>query len=67
MPTKRLLRQNLDYAHEAKARVELFSGEDAIESHPGFRRPATASPRSSSATAIKPDGPAACAQIRWSA
>ena len=27
-----LLRQNLDYAHEAKARVELLSGDDAIES-----------------------------------
>ncbi len=27
-----LLRQNLDYAHEAKARVELLAGEDPIES-----------------------------------
>jgi len=27
-----LLRQNLDYAHEAKARVELLTGEDPIES-----------------------------------
>jgi two-component system sensor histidine kinase KdpD len=25
------IRENLDYAHEAKARVELLSGEDAIE------------------------------------
>ncbi|MGA3204748.1 MAG: hypothetical protein ABSF12_19825 [Bryobacteraceae bacterium] len=26
-----LIRENLDYAHEAKARVELLTGEDAIE------------------------------------
>lgn len=29
---ERLLRQNLDYAHEAKARVELLTGEDAVAS-----------------------------------
>jgi two-component system sensor histidine kinase KdpD len=29
---QRLIRENLDYAHEAKARVELLSGEDPIES-----------------------------------
>jgi two-component system, OmpR family, sensor histidine kinase KdpD len=29
---QRLIRENLDYAHQAKARVELLSGEDPIES-----------------------------------
>jgi two-component system, OmpR family, sensor histidine kinase KdpD len=28
---QRLIRENLDYAHEAKARVELLTGEDATE------------------------------------
>jgi len=28
---QRLIRENLDYAHQAKARVELLSGEDPIE------------------------------------
>jgi two-component system sensor histidine kinase KdpD len=28
---QRVIRENLDYAHEAKARVELLTGEDAIE------------------------------------
>jgi two-component system sensor histidine kinase KdpD len=28
---QRLIRENLDYAHEAKARVELLSGDDATE------------------------------------
>jgi two-component system sensor histidine kinase KdpD len=28
---QKLIRENLDYAHEAKARVELLSGEDATE------------------------------------
>jgi two-component system sensor histidine kinase KdpD len=35
---QRLIRENLDYAHAAKARVELLSGEDATEAILDFAR-----------------------------
>ncbi len=37
-PDRLLIRENLDCAHEAKARVELLSGEDAIETILDFAR-----------------------------